>query len=110
MTRSEYCGPFFASHLGNVFQWTGEELSQEAGNAYSDQIAESQERKVYFLFPRIPGRFQYLAALDESVRKCLRSQSSAQKTLDRVAERWETITESFGRNEQTRELRLNHGI
>ena len=85
-------------------------MNQDAGNAYADLIAESQDRKVYLLFPRIPGNQKYIHALDDAIRRCLKNQSNAQTELDAVAEQWEEITDSLGRDKQKRALRFNDGI
>ena len=71
MSRFSESGPLHTSHLGDVFRWTGEQVNQDAGDNFADLIAESQDRKVYFLFPRIPGNSNYIRSLDDAVRQCL---------------------------------------
>ena len=110
VSRSAASGPFHNSHLGDVFRWSGEQLSQDTGNAFADLIAESQDRKVYFLFPRIPGNFEYMSALDSAVKECLKQQSSARNCLNGVAEKWSEITDRLGAAQQKGALRMNTGI
>ena len=110
VSRSAASGPFHTSHLGDVFRWSGEQLSQDTGNAFADLITKSQDRKVYFLFPRIPGNFEYMNALDSAVKDCLQQQSSAKACLDNVAGKWAEITERLGSKQQQNALRMNNGI
>lgn len=110
MPGSNGSGPFRASHLGDIFRWTGQSLTQTTGNAYADLIAESNEASIYFMFPRIPGYVEYINALDQAVRDFLGNPSDAKTQLDRVSAQWQETTDRIGRSNQLRALRMNEGF
>jgi ABC-type glycerol-3-phosphate transport system substrate-binding protein len=103
-------GPFRASHLGDPVRWTGDCISDQAAMQYADIIRDINAQDVVLLFPRIPGRRQYLARLDDAVRSCLNGQVTAEDALARCAEDWDEITESLGRKKQISELRKAAGL
>jgi multiple sugar transport system substrate-binding protein len=59
------------------------------------------------LVPRIPGIDEYMAALDEAVAKPPVDKAAAEATLQKVADRWEQITNAHGRDAQ-RSAYLKH--
>jgi multiple sugar transport system substrate-binding protein len=105
-----YFGPFRASQLGNPTRWSGEGVSEQAAQEYADLILGIQEQDISFMFPRIPGRDRYLAALDQKIRSCLRGELDAATALKNAARDWEEITESIGRNRLIQELRKDAGL
>jgi ABC-type glycerol-3-phosphate transport system substrate-binding protein len=54
------------------------------------------------LVPRIPGVDEYMAALDEAARTPAADKVTAEAVLQKVAERWEQITNAHGREAQRR--------
>ncbi len=103
-------GPFRASHLGDPARWTGTQISDQASQQFADAIRQSDDQDVVFMFPRIPGREQYLRALDQSVRECLQGKLDPEEALQRVATEWESITEQQGRSQQLSELRKDAAL
>jgi ABC-type glycerol-3-phosphate transport system substrate-binding protein len=109
MSRTDYCGPFRASHLGNVFSWTGDVISFEAAESIADLIEQLNEEPIFLLFPRIPGSHEYLASLDRGINQYLASTISAEQALTGVAKEWQTITDRLDRKKQIRHIKLNEG-
>lgn len=103
-------GPFRSSHLGNPTRWSGERVSEQAAQEYSDLILAIQEQDINFMFPRIPGRDRYLAALDRNIRSCLGGELDPGTALKNTSQEWEKITESIGRNRLIQELRKDAGL
>jgi hypothetical protein len=75
----------------------------------SDEGAESaKNRKTSLnsdrclLVPRIPGVDEYMAALDEAAKTPPADKAAAEAALQKVAARWEQITNAHGRESQRR--------
>jgi multiple sugar transport system substrate-binding protein len=49
---------------------------------------------------RIPGRAEYLSALDEAVQRAVRGEQSPTEALRQAATRWQEITERLGADRQ----------
>lgn len=107
---SAQSGPFRASHRGDMAQWTGDEVSLEVADQYADVIEAFHRRNLVMVFPRIPGSYRYMAALDLAVRRCLAEGQSASEALAQAASEWEAITEELGRSRQIQALRKDCGF
>ncbi len=88
------------SHLISPTVWCPADADPEAVASYANAAHASLTRGVWMFSPRIPGREQYLAALDEAVQKTLAGEASPQEALFNVAEQWTHITEQRGREKQ----------
>ena len=106
-TRS---GPFRASHLGDPTRWTGSGVTDEGARQYADLIRNCNKQTVVLMFPRIPGREEYLDVLDRNVRECLLGKLEPAAALSLVAGQWEEITEKIGRPGQIIQLRKDAGL
>ena len=63
------------------------------------------------MFPQILQKRQYLKLLDEAIVKYLNAgQQDAKQTFKDVAQQWEALTDSLGREDQIYELRRGNGI
>ncbi|MCP4779110.1 MAG: hypothetical protein GY880_33255 [Planctomycetaceae bacterium] len=91
-------------------RWTGNWVSEDAAFEYADVIEQNHERGVVLMFPRIPQASRYLEVLDLAVRRVVAGEEEAQAALDRVAERWDEITDEIGRDSQRKRLRQVTGI
>jgi ABC-type glycerol-3-phosphate transport system substrate-binding protein len=110
MVYSSQSGPFRASHLGNPSIWFTRELSDECALRYADVLQENHDRDVLFMFPRIPGRRQYLTILDENIRDCLRGDLKVDAALSKSAQEWNALTDKLGREKMIRELAKDGGL
>jgi hypothetical protein len=99
---------FRTSQLPEARRWTAR-LDADAATNYGEilQQATSRER---FVSLRIPGRHEYLAALDEAVESALRGELSAEEALGKAASTWQAITEKHGRDAQKRALKHELGL
>ncbi len=66
-------------------------------------------RNNYLFALRIPGRQQYLAALDEAVLAALAGGSPV-TALQQASDRWQQITEKLGADKQKAAYRLSLGL
>ncbi len=110
LIQSESAGPFRASHLGDAGRWTGEAISLDVADEYADVVSAAHERTQTLMFPRIPGYRQYIAALDEAVRSAVKGEVSSEDALNKAADEWEQITETYGRAKQTSALKKESGL
>ncbi len=101
---------FRDSHMGMVSGWVESPMPDEAAQQYGEAIATALERQQRLLALAIPGRPEYLAALDEAVRAAVKKEKSPQEALDGAAERWKTITEELGVDEQKEAYRGSLGL
>jgi hypothetical protein len=72
------------------------------------ELGQALEGELFLMIPRIPGADEYLAALDEAVHSAspVETTTGAER-LQRVAEKWEKITDAHGREAQ-RQAYLKH--
>ncbi len=59
---------------------------------------------------RLPGRAEYLAALDEAVAAAVRGDKSAQEALLEADAKWSKITAPLGRDRQKAAYRHSLGL
>lgn len=104
--------PFRATHLARIGQWYSiEQADRQFLDALADSIEQTHESKIFLMFPQLPGKRQYLKLLDQAITDFLSNDDAdAKKTLERVATQWEELTDSLGRDQQTKELRRGNGI
>jgi len=81
-------------------RWTGS-LSPETSRQYAETLAQSLSLPKAFPGLTIPGRVEYLAALDEAVRQALEGKPAAD-ALAGAAKKWSAITEKLGVESQRR--------
>lgn len=80
-------------------------MSTDAARSYGDLVEKTFDRPQWLFALRIPGRSEYLAALDEAVHKTLAKGKSPQKALRETAARWRAITDRLGKENQRRAYR-----
>ena len=81
--------------------WAASSLSPEASRQYADSLANSLSLPRAFPGLRLPGRLDYLAALDEAVLQALDGKPAAE-ALSAAAKRWQEITDKLGVESQRR--------
>lgn len=87
-------------------RFSGTRRSNEADaeprqNAYARWLLQRLQTLQVVPGLSLPGGSSYYDALDRQVRRCCRGEASAETCLAQASEQWESITERFGRNEQT---------
>ncbi len=110
LTESPSVGPFRASHLGDASRWTGDRISEDVSDEYSEVVSANHDRPQAMIFPRLPSQHLYLEVLDKEVRLAVSGEKSAEASLAAVAEKWDAITDSIGRKAQIKRLKQTRGL
>ena len=74
---------FRHSHLKSPQEWTDKSLSPAAAAQYAAVTQKTLDRADCLLALRLPGRAEYLAALDEAVHRAVRGKTSPAEALGR---------------------------
>ncbi|MCC6124125.1 MAG: extracellular solute-binding protein [Pirellulales bacterium] len=98
--------PFEKSHLDKPQLWTEKEIAPAAAAQYAELTAATLNREIWLDF-RLPGREEYLAALDEAVQAAVEDNPpsaeaipKAREKLAKAAEKWRKTTEKCGLDRQ----------
>lgn len=91
---------FRATDAASAQRWIGPDFNAEAGRGYVAAIASAQLRARWMFVPRIPGRTEYLAALDKAVKQVVAGQATPEEALAAAAQTWAAITQSRGAESQ----------
>src|SRR5262245_16407929 len=90
---------FRNSQVATSTRWTSS-LSPDGSRQYAEVLAQSLSLPRGFGLT-LPGRLDYLVALDEGVRQALDGKPAAD-ALTEAAEKWDAITNKLGRDAQIR--------
>jgi multiple sugar transport system substrate-binding protein len=91
---------FRQSHRDAPQVWVEKPVSLSAATQYATVAEATFSRRQWVCALRIPGRAEYLAALDEAVRQAVRGERSPAKALEEAAATWQQITERLGPEQQ----------
>ncbi len=105
-SASSHTTPFRGSHVSAPQTWTALQ-GAPAPKAYLDVLRSEMEQDDCLLALRIPGRAQYLAALDAAVVEALEGRLPAKAALEQAAEKWRGITEQIGAPSQQKAYRAS---
>lgn len=94
-TASQATTLFRHSHLRQPGLWVEKAVSSAAAAKYAELTAETLHSEQWLALS-IPGREEYLAALDEAVQSAVRGEISPTDALLKAAKRWQEITEKRG--------------
>lgn len=90
--------------------WLDPLTDTEAAEQYATSLYEALSHPTYLFALRIPGRSQYLAALDAAVRRAVAGEKSPPDALAEAAAQWRRITEMLGVDAQRKAYRLSMGL
>jgi ABC-type glycerol-3-phosphate transport system substrate-binding protein len=99
---------FRDSQLANASRWTGG-LDGATAKAYGDTLQKTAKLQ-RFVGLRLPGREEYLAALDAAVQQALSGETTPEDALTAAASKWREITAKIGLESQRRALRRDLGL
>jgi multiple sugar transport system substrate-binding protein len=91
---------FRGEHLGIPEKWVERPVPPAAARQYAVLTERTFGRGEWLCALRIPGRGEYLAALDEAVHRAVRGEQSLAEALQQVAARWQEITVRLGLDRQ----------
>ncbi len=99
---------FRGSHLAGAEKWVDAPLNASASR-YADLVVELQEETLVLHSIRIPGRDEYLAALNQAVATSLAGEDET-TALQKAAETWREITTRRGEKTQQQAYRQSLGL
>jgi multiple sugar transport system substrate-binding protein len=102
--------PLRASQFEDLSLWTGAGFDEASAIDYLDAINTSISDPNAVVDLRIPGAFEYFAALDTGISRALAGELTAQEALDGVAAEWDAITDRLGRESQLALYQQSLGI
>jgi multiple sugar transport system substrate-binding protein len=91
---------FRAAHTKSPQAWVEPQVSAAAAAQYAAAVAGTLGGQQSLAALRIPGRADYLAALDEAVQQAVRGEATPAAALQAVAERWRATTQQLGVDKQ----------
>ena len=87
---------FRRSQVGSAKAWVESNVSASAARQYAEQTAETLSQRQFLASFRMPGRADYLAALDEAVQAAVRGRQAPAEALKAAAEKWREINHRLG--------------
>lgn len=101
---------FRRSHKESPSEWVESSMPLPSAAAYAELTEATFLRQQWLHALRIPGRGEYLAALDEAVRRAVSKESPPSEALNRAADQWRAITERLGLPRQKTAYRHSLGL
>lgn len=92
----------FRSSQAAAQVWVEPAMPAAVAADYARLIEEDLSAPSAMFGLRVPGRPEYLGALDEAVRKAVRGEISPAEALREAAQCWQAITDRLGRESQRR--------
>ncbi|MCE9527075.1 MAG: extracellular solute-binding protein [Planctomycetales bacterium] len=100
---------FRISQEPDVTHWLGD-VSESGAREYVATLRQTQERTLQSQGMRLPGRQEYLSALDQAVLDALQGKQSAEEALAAAAAAWDKITARRGLDVQRTALERSLGL
>ncbi|HLA84006.1 MAG TPA: extracellular solute-binding protein [Thermoguttaceae bacterium] len=94
--RSPWTTLFRRSQAGSPADWVEKPMSTATATDYAKLTRATFESQQWTASLRIPGRREYLKALDEAVAAAVRGEKAPAAALQDAAQRWREITERLG--------------
>jgi multiple sugar transport system substrate-binding protein len=101
---------FRQSNLRSPGQWVEKPVSAAAAAQYGDATESALRHEQWLGALRLPGRAEYLAALDEAVAAAVRGEKSPLEALIAADAKWRKITERLGLERQKAAYRHSLGL
>jgi multiple sugar transport system substrate-binding protein len=87
---------FRRSQVASPKAWVENGVSATAARQYAELSVETFSRRQFLASLRLPGRAEYLAALDEAVQAAVRGRQQPAVALAAAAETWHKINQRLG--------------
>ena len=101
---------FRKSQMKSPGRWTERQVSPEAAASYAAQTRQTLESTQSFAALPLPGRAEYLSALDEAVLSAVRGEDVPLGALIGTAQQWKKISEKLGVEKQKTAYRRSLGL
>lgn len=97
---SESTTLFRRSHIEHPGSWVEKPVSASAAARYAAVTEATLQHQQWLSALRIPGRSEYISALDTAVRSAVRGEQSSSEALQQASEQWQEITRRLGARRQ----------
>jgi len=87
-------------HTRRPIGWVESSMPAVTAGRYAATLSRTLNRKQWLFALRIPGRSEYLKALDEAVHKAIEGRLHPVDALSQAADQWRNITQKLGRKRQ----------
>jgi len=94
--------PSRSSHFENIDNLVQSGFSKNSAKEYLDVLQNELKNKNIVMDLRIPGSDRYYSALSKYIDKTINENLSVKEALDIAAKEWDKITDSLGREQQTK--------
>ncbi len=101
---------FRKAHLKSPSQWVEKSISAPSAIQYADATEAAMRHEQWLGALRIPGRAEYLKALDEAVVTAVQGKKPAMDALLQADAQWRKITERLGLESQKTAYRHSLGL
>ena len=101
---------FRQSNLQFPGQWVEKSMPADAAVQYGAATAAALQHEPWLGALRMPGRAEYLAALDEAVLAAVRGEKSPADALDKAEKQWRDITDRLGNDRQRAAYKRSLGL
>ena len=91
---------FRSDQIAAAKSWVESGVSTSAARQFAEQTSAALSRGQFLSSLRLPGRAEYLAALDEAVHDAVRGQQKPGDALKQAANKWRAITRQYGMEKQ----------
>lgn len=102
--------PWRTSHTTQLQPWVAAGWTESEAQSYVQTILAATNHENASLDIRIPGAFQYGAALERQLFRAVRGEVSAQEAMDQAAADMDEITNTLGREPQIRAYHSHLGL
>lgn len=109
VTAGTGINPYRLTHFSEIDTWN-RAFPQGAASEYLEVLRTSLDSPNVSPDLRIPGFHRYTEALDSGLARLLRGEGDVEETLHGVADAWERITDSLGRQHQLALYRASMGL
>ena len=100
---------FRRSQVASPKAWVESTVSATAARQYAEQTAETLSRRQFLASLRLPGRAEYLAALDDAVQAAVRGKQKPAEALKAAAGKWVRSTSGWASNGSGRRICIAWG-
>jgi ABC-type glycerol-3-phosphate transport system substrate-binding protein len=101
---------FRQANLQYPMQWVEKPMSMDAAVHYGAATAAAFQHEAWLGALRIPGRDEYLAALDDAVLAAVRGEQSPAAALEKAEKQWRDITDRLGIDRQRAAYKHSLGL
>lgn len=109
-TSSAAATLFRHSHVKRAEAWAAAPATPAEASQYAQTVSDAQAGQDAIGALRLPGRAEYIKALDAAVRRAAQGELESQAALDEAAKEWSRVTQELGEESQRAAWRNSVGL